>query len=200
MKNRYNIANFNDTENAPETTMSAELINEQAFGEDGPPKMGEATTCNSVIDVVGVCIDYQTCCSEPSEYNKCACEHPFTKACKTKYDSCVNSANKNKDMITKCNSVNSDCCKEYNNIKINSSNFTGPKHITQSDSKLCTISSGKNIDLKCLELCQTYPNCASYSTTDYSCNLYNKVTQTEKLDSKGDSDGNTSINYFTKNV
>ena len=200
----YNTANFEDTEkpseNTPETTISPALIQEQTFGKNGAPEMGPPKTCKFITDVVGVCVDYETCCSIPSENNKCACEHPFTKSCKTNYDSCIKDANGDKNMIENCKSTNSGCCKEYNNIKINSSNFTGPKHITQTDSKICRIASGQNIESKCLELCQTNSECASYSTTDYSCDLFNKVTQKEKVDSKGNSIGNTSINYYTKNV
>jgi len=204
MKKIYNIAKFVDTEqsseNTPNTTISVKLIKDQVFGKDGPPEMEPPKTCNSITDIVGVCVDYETCCFNPSENNKCVCKHPFTKSCKTKYDSCIQAANEDKNMIINCKSDNISCCKEYNNININSSNFTGPKHITQNDSKICTITSGQNIESKCLELCQTNSDCASYSTTDYSCNLFNKVTQKEKVDSKGYSTGNTSINYFTKNV
>ena len=34
----------------------------------------------------------------------------------------------------------------------------------------------KNIDTKCLELCQTNPSCVAYSLTELSCKLHNKAT------------------------
>jgi hypothetical protein len=200
--NKKSASYFEDT---PETTQSAEDIVNASYGPDGPPKMGTAKGCSTPNDLVGMCIDYDLCCSSISETNKCFCNHPFLQSCKTSYDACMNdptnqSMYPSKKQITeKCSTDNAACCKKYNNIPLKSTDFNEPVHRTQSDNIICNMSSVKNIESKCLEFCQTRPECVAYSSNTMSCNLYSKISPyVPKLDSEGRPAENSSINYYIK--
>ena len=160
--------------------------------------------CTATSDVVGFCIDYNNCCRTKPSINKCICEHPFVKNCKSEYDNCINDQN-NKNtytktqLIEKCKSDNSNCCKKYNDIQINSNNFDPPIKRTQNQSILCNLTSIKNLEQKCLELCQTNPECVAYASNKVTCNLYTGVTDYQpKLDMNGQDISNKNVNYYIK--
>lgn len=202
--NKKSASYFEDT--PPETTQSAEDIVNASYGADGPPKMGVAKTCSSNADLVSMCIDYDNCCASMTENNKCFCANPFTQSCKNKYDACMNdptnqSMYPSKQQITdKCSTDNKECCSKYNDKQFKSSNFTQQKNRSQNDNIICSMSSIKNIESRCMELCQTNSECVAYSSNTMKCNLYNKLSPfTEKLDEYGKPVANTSIKFYTKN-
>ena len=205
LKQLNNNDNNNDNDNENKILRFVD-INKAAYGKSGPPEFGASKTCKANFDIVGYCMDYDVCCSNPSEPTKCFCEHPFVKACKTSHDECMNnSANKSKypsitDLTEKCKNDNEECCKKYNDIPIESTNFsTPPTHQTQIDNKLCSVSSYRNNETKCLELCQTNPDCAAYNTLDCGCNLFTKVSEYHpKLDTYGHPAENTGIKFYIK--
>ena len=184
---------------APVTTAMSQEDSAKArgFGPDGPPEMGTVKSCESSSDIVGVCMDYNTCCSDSASKNSCFCSHPFTLSCKTKYDECMNDPNNKsiyntkKTLTEKCSADNSDCCKVYNNIPIKSSNFTEPTNNLQTDNILCNVSLIKNLNNVCTGLCQTNPKCAAYSIKGTSCNLFTFV-------SPHANNINPSVNFYTK--
>ena len=193
--------------NEPVTTISTiNDINAKLYGPDGPPPTEIYKSCSATSDIVDFCIDYDNCCSTKSVNNKCFCEHPFTKSCKANYDICMNdpnniSSNTKLQLTEKCKLENSDCCKAYNNIPISSSSFGDQLYRIQMDNIMCNIPLIKNIEQKCLEMCQTNPDCSSYSISRLNCILHNKVsTNQPKLDTNGNEVINTSVKYYIKNV
>lgn len=190
--------NFEDA-----TPIDASVSN--VYGTTVPPVMGPPQECKAAADIVDYCIDYENCCSTNTANNGCFCNNPSVKSCKNQLDLCMQDpiAIKlyTKDQLTaKCKAQNNECCKAYNNIAISSNSFNDPIKRNQKDSIICTLAPIKNITQKCLELCQTNPDCAAYSTTNVSCNLYNKVsTNTVKIDPlTGKEITNTVIDYYTK--
>ena len=104
-------------------------------------------------------------------------------------------------LTNKCKSDNAECCKKYNKISINSNNFGEKQNITQQDNLICNLSSIKNVEQKCMELCQTNKNCAAYSTSNFGCNLFSNVTAKviAKNPDNQDLPSNNS-NFYIKNV
>ena len=98
-----------------------------------------------------------------------------------------------------CSDKNKTCCSKYSNT-VDKSLFNPSVIGQQTDNVLCDIGDVKNIDTKCLELCQTNPDCVAYSTSTLSCNLYNQVSpNTEKIDPlTGKEITSTVIDYYTK--
>jgi len=218
-KKIYQISQFENTPVTPSpspsptspnepltTTSTLNDINAKLYGPDGPPPTEIYKSCSATSDIVDFCIDYDNCCSTKSVNNKCFCDHPFTKSCKANYDICMNdpnniSSNTKLQLTEKCKLENSDCCKAYNNIPISSSSFGDNMHHDQIGNVICNVPMIKNIEQKCLELCQTNPNCSAYSTTRLNCNLYNTVSSYQpKLDQFGKEIINTSVKFYIKNV
>jgi len=203
-KNKSNFVNATPVTTEPDE-ISSDEISKGAFGKDGPPVMGEAKGCSAVSDVVDFCKDYDICCANYNSNNKCFCEHPITKSCKSIYDTCMNDPTNIKlfntsQLTDKCKSMNNECCKSYNKIAISSNNFNSPIKRNQTDNVLCNVSSIKNIEQKCMELCNTTPECAAYSTTKLTCNLYKSVS--DFIPSTDAMTGNTisssNVDFFTK--
>ena len=198
-----NKSNFDDA--VPSTTY-ADAVSE-TYGKDGPPVMVKPQGCSATSDVVDFCKNYDNCCSSTNSNSKCFCEHPITKSCKVKFDSCMNdptniSSNTKQQLTDKCTLDKSGCCKEYNNVSISSDNFNSPLLQNQTDNILCSLSSIKNMEQICMELCQTTPNCAAYSTTKLNCNLYNNISEyIPKTDpSTGKEIINTTVEFYVKKV
>lgn len=178
INNKSNKSNFENTE--PTLSEDSKNASSKAF-PDGPPVEDKQKGCNANSDVVGFCMDYDACCGDNLENSKCFCNNPAVKSCKIQHHICMNEPTSKtiytKQQITdKCNAQNTECCKAYNNISIDTSKFSSPEPRYQKDNILCTLSSVKNIDQKCFELCQTTPDCTSFATTKLSCNLYNSVS------------------------
>ena len=202
--NNKNKSNFEDSTPAP-----SENANSKIYGKNGsPPAMGTPQGCSANTDVVDFCINYDNCCSgSAATNNKCFCDNSVTKLCKIQYDACVNDPDSIKlftkeQLMDKCKLQNSSCCKAYNNISISSNNFSSPKKRVQTDNIICDIKGIKNIEQKCLELCQTNPNCAAYGTTNMTCTLYSQVSPyTDLIDPLTNKPiVKTNINFFEKNV
>ena len=142
--------------------------------------------CTAQDNLVDFCANYNSCCS--STNTNCFCTHPITLYCKNEYKTCMNDAYlKNlytSDQIkNKCSSQQKNCCTPYNSISISSDKFKTPIKNDSKAKEICTINSISNIEQKCLELCQTNPNCKSYSVNlgkivqSYGlCKLYNNVS------------------------
>jgi len=189
----------NFTDNTPTTTainVSLET-NNSMYGEGkSAPVMGDAKGCKATSDVVEFCLDYDNCCKNETSNNKCFCNNPVVKTCKENYDLCM----KDPNLADKCKTDNTQCCKEYNNIQINSDVFNEPIKNIQKDNILCSIAFIKNVKQKCLELCQTTPECKAYSTTNLSCNLFSNVSSINKTydPSTGKEIVNPSVDFFVK--
>ena len=219
--NKKNISKFEDTTTTttmmncikepepPKPTKSVEELSKEAekaaYGAAGPPNKTKGNTCSLPYDIPSVCINYEACCSSISQTNKCFCEHPSVLSCKSTYDNCINNANttdftdKSKELADKCNSDREECCVSHNKIPIDSNNFNSPTNQSQLDNILCNVRSIKNIETKCLELCQTNKDCTAYSTSPYTCILFSKVTPyIPKKDSDGKPSENTSISFYIK--
>ena len=198
---KSNMQSKNNFEDAIPTGASVEDV----YGTTIPPVMGPPKECKATSDIVDFCMDYENCCSSINVNNGCFCNNPSIKSCKNQYDLCMQDSIAmklyTKDQLTaKCKAQNGECCKAYNNITINSSSFNDPIKRNQKDSLICTLTPIKNITQKCLELCQTNPDCVAYSTSTLSCNLYNQVSpNTEKIDPlTGKEITSTVIDYYTK--
>lgn len=138
-----------------------------------PPVSVKACTADS--DIVKVCLNYNDCCSNMTPNNQCFCNHPVVQQCKSDYDSCISA---NPQDTSKCATQTKSCCTAYNSVSINYNNFNKPINYEQTNNKLCSVQLIKNLPQKCLELCQTTPNCAAFSTNgDLYCNLYTAVDQ-----------------------
>jgi len=199
-KNKNIKSNFDDNPVNNPTTTSFNIeyeTNKSVYGEgNSSPTMGNSKGCPAITNVVEFCINYDDCCNNKSEYNACFCKNPIVKTCKDKYDLCM----KDSKSSEKCNLDNINCCKEYNNIKINSDIFEKPIKNNQKDNLLCSIISIKNIRQKCLELCQTTPECKAYSTTNLNCNLFNNVSSINRTydPSTGKEIINPNVDFFIK--
>ena len=194
------IQNFQDA-------MPSNVNPKDLYGDKPQPVMENPKGCPAVSDVVEFCIDYDACCANNSGFNKCFCDHPSVKSCKNQYDACMQDPiaiklYNTEQLKNKCKAQNTECCKAYNNITFSSSNFNEPIKNEQKDNLLCAIPPIKNITQKCLELCQTNPECAAYSTTSLSCNLYNQISPViPKTDPfTGKPIVNTNIDFFSKKV
>jgi hypothetical protein len=213
--NKKNISKFEDTTTTtttmmncikepepPKPTKSPEEINKEAekaaYGAAGPPNNTKGNTCSLPYDIPSVCMNYEACCYSTTGSNKCFCEHPSVLSCKSTYDTCISNAN-TKELTDKCNSDIQECCISHNKIPIDSNNFNPPTNQSQVDNIICNARTIKNIETKCLELCQTNKDCAAYSTSPYTCILFNTVSPyLPKTDSEGKPSENTSISFYIK--
>jgi len=184
----------------PPTTTQFDVVgetNKSIYGEgNSAPTMSKSKGCSTTSDVVEFCIDYDNCCKTETDFNKCFCNIPVVKTCKANYDLCM----QDPLLADKCKTDNIKCCREYNNIQINSDAFNEPIKNIQKDNLLCNVSAIKNVKQKCLELCQTTPECKAYSTTNLNCNLYSDIsTINKKYDPEtGKEIINPSVDFFIK--
>jgi hypothetical protein len=163
---------FNIPTEAPTTTIPPEV---RVFGKDGPTTSVDAKSCSTTDDVLGFCMDYENCCSGSSSTN-CICTNPIVTSCKKTYDECMADPNTPiAQLRITCSDKNKTCCSKYSNT-IDKSLFNPSVIGQQTDNVLCDIEGIKNIDTKCLELCQTNPSCVAYSLTELNCKLHNKAT------------------------
>lgn len=174
----YKKDNFNSMQDAinaalnPATTIPP---NVRAFGPGGVTTAVDAKPCSTTNDVLGFCKDYENCCSGSASTN-CMCINPVVTECKKEYDACMSDTNTPVVQLrATCGEKNNTCCSKYNG-NIDKNLFNEPVIGAQVDNVLCDTGSIKNVEQKCLELCQTNPNCAAYSLTDISCKLHNKAT------------------------
>jgi hypothetical protein len=128
------------------------------------------TDCNADNNVIGYCLNYKGCCEENIIKNDCFCKHPFVQKCIKEFDECIINKDNNN-----CKDKLKECCIDYNKINIDNSNFNKPIKQEQQTKLICSISSTKNIDQKCMELCQTTPECKAYSVSAINCMLFNDI-------------------------
>jgi len=132
------------------------------------------TQCTADNNVIGYCLNYNGCCTQNTLLNSsCFCNHPLVQKCKDSYDKCISS--QNKDSINNCKDILKSCCLDYNKINIDIANFNKPIKQEQQSKMICSVSSTKNIDQKCMELCQTTPECKSYSVDTINCMLFSDI-------------------------
>jgi len=132
------------------------------------------TQCTADNNVIGYCLNYNGCCTQNTLLNSgCFCNHPLVQKCKDAYDKCISS--QNKDSINNCKDILKSCCLDYNKINIDIANFNKPIKQEQQSKMICSVSSTKNIDQKCMELCQTTPECKSYSVDTINCMLFSDI-------------------------
>lgn len=180
--------------------------------ENEPELAQDSGSCKTEADVVDYCINYNSCCSANSLGKTCLCNHPFVTNCRTNFTNCLNNNPNNlsnNDLMTNCINENKTCCNGYNNnLSIKSSAFTlYPKKNDPVIKANCNLTNVSNIDQKCLELCTTTPNCASYSlqtgalVSDYgTCSLYDTVSISVPLvDKKSGNPIPFISDYYTKN-
>jgi hypothetical protein len=154
--------------------------------EDTSMSSSDNKSCTAIDNVVDFCMNYDTCCSYNS--TNCFCTHPVTLYCKNEYNTCINDTSL-KNLYTpdqikeKCLYQQKNCCTPYNSISISSDKFKTPIKNESKTQEICTIKSLPNIEQKCLELCQTTPECKSYSVEigkifqSYGiCKLYDNVS------------------------
>ena len=169
-------------------------------GEVAPPKGCSAPPG----DVAGMCSDYDNCCSS-NNTSSCMCNHPIVQACKTTYDTCIKNSNNDNNQKKQCKTQINTCCSNYNNINIDSTKFSNPIKRTQKDNIICSVPGEKTINLtqKCMELCQTYPNCKAYTVNktnmaEFSCSLFSSVSQEELNPATGKPIVSTKNDYYIK--
>jgi hypothetical protein len=176
-RNRHpQIDNFEDINiqtTIPETTTSP-----TPTPQFTPPPMPTEVDikCTADYNVVGYCLNYNGCCSQNTLNNTCFCNHPLVQKCKSAYDECTSNQNKdNKDNKDSCKDTLKSCCLDYNKINIDISNFNKPIKQEQQSKIICSVSGIKNIDQKCMELCQTTPECKSFGVDTLNCMLFNDI-------------------------
>jgi hypothetical protein len=138
--------------------------------------------CSNGTDIPSVCMNFNSCCSSSySNVNgQCFCNHPFVKDCNDKYKTCIsNNTNTN---TSNCSDILQNCCKQYSRSDILASNFQNPINATQNSNKLCSINGIVNLEQRCMEICQTNPNCRAYSTAIGNCTLYDKTNYIQSSD------------------
>jgi len=207
-----NNDNFVDT---PKTTPSTLLLTSLNTNTETSPPISiidKQESCKAVDNVVDFCINYDSCCSNSNMTKACFCNHPITLQCKTEYDTCMNDKSLTKlyteeQIKQKCASQQKNCCIPYNSISLSSDKFDAPIKNEPSIKAMCSLSSIPNIDQKCLELCQTNPECKAYSVNvgkivqSYGeCKLYDNVS---KLDPQidplsGKPKNNIATDYYIK--
>lgn len=167
----YSRDYFEDT---PDTKFDMSKVN--TTPTNSPPP------CTNGTDISSVCLNFDNCCSPSNNTNingQCYCIHPFVKDCNYKYKNCISS---NPSNTSQCSSILHECCKQYSGNNILASNFQKPITATQMSNKLCSINGIMNLEQRCMELCQTNPNCRAYSTTTGNCTLYDKTNYTTSND------------------
>ena len=145
-----------------------------------PPNTPSPKSCSAQPgDIAGICSDYSNCCKSNNSSSSCICDHPFVNDCKTKYDTCMNT-----QTADVCNLQIKTCCTKYNKTNVDSSKFKDPIKNKQSDNLICSLTAAGNMNItdKCMELCQTYPNCVAYSVnktalSSIGCSLFSSVSK-----------------------
>ena len=205
----YNKDKFEESQPQPTPTPSGtksskDIVNEEALKGQSAPEMKKKVPCSANEDIVGICLDYDNCCIS-TENSSCLCSNPIIKKCKDEYTTCINDADNIKlytpeQLLTNCIDKNKACCTPYNKISISSDKFTKGVKREQTDNVLCNVSNIKNVDAKCLELCQTHPQCAAYSSNLLKCTLFTKVSDYKApVDPiTGSSEENTKTNFYVK--
>lgn len=194
-------SNFEDT---PEATGTPDQALANASKGDPVPEMGPPKGCKTSNDLVGSCSDYENCCNSAIS-KSCFCTHPLVSKCKTEYDNCMNDT----DILTiytkeqraqKCQEQNKGCCVPYNSISIDSNKFQIPIKYDQKDNVLCNVPSINNINQKCMELCQTNPDCAGFSVNKLLCTLFSSISPiTPSVDPlSGKTYNNTVTDFYVK--
>lgn len=172
--------------NIPQTTTVSSTVQPLAT-------TAEPQACSvSPGDLAGMCNNYSSCCKKGNASSSCLCTHPVIQKCQTKYNTCMTDSNYIKkytpsQLADTCSAINSECCNAYNNINIDSKNFNTPIIKTQKDNLICYIPASNNMNMtdKCMELCETNPNCAAFSINQnnmavFGCNLFSKVSNTNQ--------------------
>ena len=192
-QNRIANTTANLTINSNETTKANRIAN--TIMNTSNPTQAEidipedSGKCEMNNDVVHVCINYKSCCYTNSNNNSndCICNHPIVKNCRNQFEKCINNQDDLKiytknQLMNKCKEENKSCCIPSNSIAISSDNFKLPIKNEPSTKSICSISSIPNLEQKCMELCQTNPDCKSFSVNNGKiiqsygvCNLYNDI-------------------------
>lgn len=162
----YILNNRNNFEDTRATTFDMSKVNTTPANPPQP--------CTNGTDIPSVCLNFESCCSSSNNTNfngECYCIHPFVRDCNDKYKNCLATNSSN---TSQCSSILKDCCKQYSSNNILTSNFQKPIKATQMSNKLCSVNGLLNLEQRCMELCQTNPNCQAYSTTTGNCTLYDK--------------------------
>lgn len=199
--------NIKKNNNENKINSSEELINNDEEVAQEP-----SGKCNTSNDIVDFCINYNKCCSEKSTTKACLCEHPFIKKCRSKFDKCLDNPEElklygGKILMDKCLEKNKKCCIPYNSLSISTNNFKSPIKNNPENNKICSLVNTPNAEEKCLELCNTRPDCKAYSLdkgalvqTYTTCNLYNDVS-IDKINSNaytGKPIKKTNADYYIK--
>ena len=182
-KNNINIKNIKNNSNSFENVIPTDSANMTPSVTHTSPYVATGTSagCNATTNVVDFCTNSDNCCSGNVTNVSCYCLNPIVKSCKTQYDSCISDPSKNgiytpQQIIDNCNTLKKTCCQTYDTIPIDNNKFDLPLKRDQKDNKICQLTAIKNNEQKCLELCQTNPNCVSYSTTKINCTLYSNIS------------------------
>ena len=172
----------------------------------------EIKGCNAQsADLVGYCMDYVNCCGGSGEGpSKCICSHPLVSKCKTEYDSCMNDQDilkfyTTEQRLKKCSEQIKGCCTPYGNVKGDASKFEPPIKANQKNDLLCALPAVKGLLSKCMELCQTNPDCKAFNTDDdIICNMFSAVNKEKPMISaltgKVDPASQSKMNYYVKKV
>lgn len=164
--------------------------------------MDEIKGCEFPNDLVGVCNDYINCCSTVKK-NDCFCNHPIVKQCNKDYNKCMKDNEILKiytieQLEKKCKEQVNACCMSYNDINIDSDKFEAPIKHSQTSNLICSLPVVQNIEQKCMELCQTYPECSAYSVDDLNCNLFSSFSKPKLDPLTGNPSIDTKYNYYIK--
>lgn len=147
--------------------------------ETSTPSPTNKTECNTNnMNIIDTCMNYDTCCPKNNifEGNTCYCNHPYIQQCRNTFT--------DKDQLK-------ECCKKYNTININPDAFHKSIKQDQQSNIICSISSTKNLDSKCMELCQTNPQCKAYSADLFNCILFDNINPITN-------NKNSTTNYYIK--
>lgn len=197
-KNNINTKNNNNNKN--KINSSEEIINNEEVIKEPSGK------CNTANDIVDFCINYNKCCSENSTTKACLCEHPFIQKCRSDFEECLDNPEELKlyggqFIMDKCLEKNKKCCIPYNSLSISSNNFKSPIKNNPENNIICSLANTNTAEEKCLELCNTRPDCKAYSFKKFNtCNLYNDVT-IDKINSNaytGKPIKKTKVDYYIK--
>ena len=206
-KNYKESVNTKKNNNENKINSSEELINNEEEIVKEP-----SGKCNTANDIVDFCINYNKCCSENSTTKACLCEHPFIQKCRSKFEKCLDNPEELKlyggqFLMDKCLEKNKKCCIPYNSLSISTNNFKSPIKNNPENNKICSLVNTPNAEEKCLELCNTRPDCKAYSLdkgalvqTYTTCNLYNDIS-IDKINSNaysGKPIKKTNADYYIK--
>ena len=203
---KSNKSKFIDVSSFPTGTISQASMNKLPVPNDPKP----ASCSGTPGDISGFCADYTNCCTSQSGTNSCLCNHPIVQKCKTEYDACMNDSDilnvySVAQRTAKCKAQVKDCCIPYNEIAIDSTKFNNPIKQDQSQDLICSLSATNNMNItqKCMELCQTYPNCVAINVIKTNiaataCNLFSSVSEPQLDPLTGKASINTQNDYYVK--